>query len=310
MNIPTWIWAADPGAVRRAVRRRPAGRGTASAHPEHRRVRALARPLRRHRRRLRRSPVVAGPAASYARAVLRRLDHRVQPLGRQPVRLPADHGPVLRAAGAAAVGADVGHPHRAGPARDLHRAGRGGHRALLLGLLHLRRVPGLHRREARHARARPTTTSTRRTPSSAGSRACCRRRRTSTARSCACSSTARRCGRRCCVVLLSLGTTDLLFALDSIPAIFGLTQEPYIVFAANVFALLGPAPALLPARRPAQPAGLPVDRPRDRARLHRRQAGPRGAARELACRSSTAASRSTVPVPSIGPQPGGHRRSS
>jgi tellurite resistance protein TerC len=41
------------------------------------------------------------------------------------------------------------------------------------------------------------------------------------------------------VVLLSLGTTDLLFALDSIPAIYGLTDEPYIVFAANVFALLG-----------------------------------------------------------------------
>jgi tellurite resistance protein TerC len=41
------------------------------------------------------------------------------------------------------------------------------------------------------------------------------------------------------VVLISLGTTDLVFALDSIPAIFGLTQEPYIVFAANVFALLG-----------------------------------------------------------------------
>ncbi|MFN8170041.1 MAG: TerC family protein [Candidatus Nanopelagicales bacterium] len=41
------------------------------------------------------------------------------------------------------------------------------------------------------------------------------------------------------VVLISLGTTDLIFALDSIPAIFGLTQEPYIVFAANVFALLG-----------------------------------------------------------------------
>jgi tellurite resistance protein TerC len=41
------------------------------------------------------------------------------------------------------------------------------------------------------------------------------------------------------VVLLALGTTDVLFALDSIPAIFGLTDEPYIVFAANVFALLG-----------------------------------------------------------------------
>jgi len=41
------------------------------------------------------------------------------------------------------------------------------------------------------------------------------------------------------VVLIALGTTDLIFALDSIPAIFGLTKEPYIVFAANVFALLG-----------------------------------------------------------------------
>lgn len=41
------------------------------------------------------------------------------------------------------------------------------------------------------------------------------------------------------VVVISLGMTDLLFALDSIPAIFGLTQEPYLVFAANVFALMG-----------------------------------------------------------------------
>ena len=39
--------------------------------------------------------------------------------------------------------------------------------------------------------------------------------------------------------IVTLGTTDLLFALDSIPAIFGLTSEPYIVFAANVFALMG-----------------------------------------------------------------------
>jgi tellurite resistance protein TerC len=41
------------------------------------------------------------------------------------------------------------------------------------------------------------------------------------------------------VVFLALGTTDLLFALDSIPAIFGLTQEAFIVFTANVFALMG-----------------------------------------------------------------------
>ena len=41
------------------------------------------------------------------------------------------------------------------------------------------------------------------------------------------------------VVMVAIGTTDLLFALDSIPAIFGLTKEPYLVFTANAFALMG-----------------------------------------------------------------------
>ena len=40
-------------------------------------------------------------------------------------------------------------------------------------------------------------------------------------------------------VIVALGSTDVMFALDSIPAIFGLTQQPYIVFTANVFALMG-----------------------------------------------------------------------
>jgi len=40
-------------------------------------------------------------------------------------------------------------------------------------------------------------------------------------------------------VMVAIGTTDLLFALDSIPAIFGLTKVGYIVFMANAFALLG-----------------------------------------------------------------------
>ena len=39
--------------------------------------------------------------------------------------------------------------------------------------------------------------------------------------------------------MIAIGTTDLIFALDSIPAIFGLTKEPYLVFTANVFALMG-----------------------------------------------------------------------
>ncbi len=53
----------------------------------------------------------------------------------------------------------------------------------------------------------------------------------------------RRAGRRLVtpllLVMIAVGTTDVLFALDSIPAIFGLTTDPYIVFAANAFALMG-----------------------------------------------------------------------
>jgi len=41
------------------------------------------------------------------------------------------------------------------------------------------------------------------------------------------------------VVFIALGSTDLVFALDSIPAIFGITTNPFLVFAANVFALMG-----------------------------------------------------------------------
>ncbi len=41
------------------------------------------------------------------------------------------------------------------------------------------------------------------------------------------------------LVMIAIGSTDLLFALDSIPATFGVTQIPYLVFVANAFALLG-----------------------------------------------------------------------
>lgn len=41
------------------------------------------------------------------------------------------------------------------------------------------------------------------------------------------------------IVMIAIGTTDLIFALDSIPAIFGLTKQAYLVFTANVFALMG-----------------------------------------------------------------------
>ena len=44
------------------------------------------------------------------------------------------------------------------------------------------------------------------------------------------------------LALLAIATTDIVFALDSIPAVFGITQHAYIVFAANAFALLGLRP--------------------------------------------------------------------
>jgi len=50
---------------------------------------------------------------------------------------------------------------------------------------------------------------------------------------------ARRVATPLFLVLLTIGTTDILFALDSIPAVFGVTEEPFIVLTANAFALLG-----------------------------------------------------------------------
>ena len=41
------------------------------------------------------------------------------------------------------------------------------------------------------------------------------------------------------IVLVAIGSSDILFALDSIPAVFGVTEEAYLVFVANAFALLG-----------------------------------------------------------------------
>jgi len=55
--------------------------------------------------------------------------------------------------------------------------------------------------------------------------------------------TTRVAGRRAltpmALVMLAIGTTDLLFALDSIPAVFGITSEAYLVFTVNAFALMG-----------------------------------------------------------------------
>ena len=84
------------------------------------------------------------------------------------------------------------------------------------------------------------------------------------------------------IVVITLGTTDLLFALDSIPAIYGITKDPYLVLHGQHLRADGTAPALLPHRRPAAAPDLPLLRPGVPARLHRRQADLPRHARERA----------------------------
>lgn len=71
------------------------------------------------------------------------------------------------------------------------------------------------------------------------------------------------------IVMVAIGTTDLLFALDSIPAIFGLTKDPFIVFTANAFALMGLRQAVLPAGRAAAAPGVHQLRLGVHPRVHR-----------------------------------------
>ena len=118
--------------------------------------------------------------------------------------------------------------------------------------------------------------------------ASCRRRTTTTASGCAPTVDGVRLFTPMLVVMVAIGTTDVLFALDSIPAIFGLTKEPYLVFTANAFALMGLMQLYfllggLLDRLVYLSIGLAVD-----PRVHRGQADPRGAAHQHACRSSTA----------------------
>ena len=60
------------------------------------------------------------------------------------------------------------------------------------------------------------------------------------------------------LVMVAIGGTDILFALDSIPAIFGLTAERLHRLHRHRVLAARSAPALLPHRRPARPADLPL----------------------------------------------------
>jgi tellurite resistance protein TerC len=129
------------------------------------------------------------------------------------------------------------YPRRARHARRLHRARRRADLGVLVHVPDLRPAADRHRRPALPAsRRRPGGRCERpRAPDPPGHPGHLRlpRRRMLT----------RLDGRRVAtplfIALVAIGSSDLLFALDSIPAVFGVTREPFIVFAANAFALLG-----------------------------------------------------------------------
>ena len=60
-----------------------------------------------------------------------------------------------------------------------------------------------------------------------------------TAKNFSCGATARRYATLLMLVLIVVETTDVIFAVDSIPAIFAITKDPFIVYTSNVFAILG-----------------------------------------------------------------------
>ena len=77
------------------------------------------------------------------------------------------------------------------------------------------------------------------------------------------------------VVLLLVEFTDLIFAVDSIPAIFAVTKDPFIVYTSNVFAILGLRSLLLCFGGRDGQVPLPQDRPRRGAVVRRREDDPR-----------------------------------
>ncbi len=72
-------------------------------------------------------------------------------------------------------------------------------------------------------------------------------------------------------VLILVEVTDVVFAVDSVPAVLAVSREQFIVFASNAFAILGLARALLPAGRHAQPLHVPAAGAGDHPRLRRRE---------------------------------------
>ena len=75
--------------------------------------------------------------------------------------------------------------------------------------------------------------------------------------------------------LVMVAVFDVMFAIDSIPAIFAITRDTFVVFAANAFSLLGHGEPVLPARGAHGPLPPPAPRPGRDPRLGRGEADPR-----------------------------------
>jgi tellurite resistance protein TerC len=82
------------------------------------------------------------------------------------------------------------------------------------------------------------------------------------------------------LVMLAVGGADILFAFDSIPALFGLSQNVYPVFSATALSLLGLRQPVFLDRRSARPVGLPVLRSRGDLGFHRCEHDAAGLARQ------------------------------
>ena len=159
----------------------------------------------------------------YRRAVLRGLRGREEPVRRQPVRLRPDHELVRRPCRSAAEGPDDRDRHRAGRPCGVHRDRRGAAVGLLV------HVPDLRRGAAgdRGAALPPPSRGADRRGQPGWSpppAACCRSASGYDGNRIVTRVGGRRAFTPMLLVLLAIGSTDVLFAFDSIPAVFGVTQ--------------------------------------------------------------------------------------
>ncbi|CAA9319332.1 MAG: Integral membrane protein TerC, partial [uncultured Frankineae bacterium] len=262
---------ADPGD--RPADRRPQG----PAHDRRGRGHQVGGVLRHPRGPVRDRAGGRGRRAVVGR-VLRRLPDRVLPVGRQPVRLRHHHGELPGALRAPAQGAAVRDRAGARAARRVHRGRRRPHRGLRRRLLPVRRLPHLHGCPARPAPRRGAGGGQQPAAPADGEGAAddarVRRRqgrdhdRRQEGRDAAAARHDRdRLDRH--PVRARLDPGDLRSHEGAVHRLHGQRLRP-----------ARPAPAVLPARRSARPADLPVDRAVRHPGLHRREAHPRGGARD------------------------------